>query len=68
MSLMCNSTISKVLTKFFNTGYFKINSFRSKGVYNRVRLVLDLKDFYYLAAEYMDCNGCKATYIAYNEL
>ena len=40
---------------------------RSKGVYNRVRLVLDLKGFYYLAAEYMDCNGCKGTYIAYDE-
>jgi len=32
---------------------------RSKGLYHRVRLVLDMKDFYYLAAEYMDCNECK---------
>ena len=40
---------------------------RSKGVYNKVRNVLDLKGFYYLAAEYMDCNQCKATYIAYDE-
>ena len=43
-------------------------SLRSKGVYNRVRLVLDLKDYYYLAAEYMDCNGCTTpnTYIAWD--
>ena len=26
-------------------------SFRSKGIYNKVRLVLDLKDFYYMATE-----------------
>ena len=43
------------------------NSFRSKGVYKNVRLVMDLKDFYYLAAECMDCGACKATYIAYDE-
>lgn len=35
------------------------SSLRSKGLYNRVRLVLDNQDYYYLAAEYMDCNKCK---------
>ena len=39
---------------------------RSKGVYNKIRLVMDLKGFYYLAAEYMDCNYCSRTYIAYD--
>ena len=41
-------------------------SLRSKGLYNRVRLVLDMKEYYYLAAEYMDCNCCKGTYIAWD--
>uniref|UniRef100_UPI00358E8398 uncharacterized protein n=1 Tax=Myxine glutinosa TaxID=7769 RepID=UPI00358E8398 len=41
-------------------------SLRSKGLYNRVRLVLDLRDYYYLAAEYMDCGRCKGTFIAYD--
>ena len=40
---------------------------RSKGVYNNVRLVMGLKDFYYLSAEYMDCKACNATFIAYDE-
>ncbi|KAK3720983.1 hypothetical protein QZH41_018540, partial [Actinostola sp. cb2023] len=39
---------------------------RSKGLYNRVRLVLDNQEFYYLAAEYMDCNACKGTFIAWD--
>ncbi len=30
---------------------------RSKGLYHRVRLVLDVNDSYYLAAEYMRCAG-----------
>ena len=34
---------------------------RSKGVYNHVRLVMDLRDFFYLAAEYMDCRECNGT-------
>ena len=42
------------------------SSLRSKGIYNRVRLVLDVADCYYLAAEYMDCTRCKATYIAWD--
>ena len=29
-------------------------SAQSKGIYNKVRLVPDVKDFYYLATEYMD--------------
>ena len=38
----------------------------SKGLYTRVRMVLDIKDFYYLAAEYHSCKGCKGTYIAWD--
>lgn len=29
-------------------------------------MVLDIKDFYYLAAEYHSCKGCNRTYIAWN--
>jgi hypothetical protein len=32
---------------------FCLKSLRSKGVYHRVRLVMDVRDFYYVAAEYM---------------
>ena len=38
-------------------------SLRLKGIYNRVCLVLDMKDYYYLAGEYMNCLGCKGTFI-----
>ena len=38
---------------------------RSRGLYNRVRLVLDTKDRYYLAGEYMDCRACGGTYISW---
>ena len=41
-------------------------SLRSNGLYNRVRLVLNTKDYYYLSAEYMDCNACNGTYIAWD--
>ena len=42
-------------------------SLTSKGLYNRVRLVLDFKDYYYLAAEYMECRACKgAAFIAWD--
>ena len=50
----------------FHCHYCKTSSLRTKGVYNHVRLVLDLKDFYYMAAEYMDCNVCKATFVAWD--
>ena len=42
-------------------------SLTSKGIYNRVRLVLDVSDMYYLAAEYMSCSGCKQTHIAWDQ-
>eukprot|EP00794_Sanderia_malayensis_P021122 gene21122-23194_t len=42
------------------------HSLRSKGLYNRVRLVLDIKSFYYLATEYMGCGNCGSTFIAYD--
>lgn len=41
-------------------------SLRSKGIYNRVRLVLDVNSYYYLAGEYMDCLDCKGTYISWD--
>ena len=41
-------------------------SLTSKGVYNRVRLVLDSKDYYYLAGEYMGCKTCKGTFISWD--
>lgn len=41
-------------------------SLMSKGLYTRVRMVLDIKDFYYLAAEYHSCKGCNGTYIAWD--
>ena len=36
-------------------------------MYNKIRLVMDLKGFYYLAAEYMGCNTCQGTFIAYDD-
>ena len=33
----------------------------SKGLYKRVRSVIDVTDMYYLAAEYMDWRSCKET-------
>ena len=41
--------------------------YRPKGVYNKVHLVMDLKGFYYLAAEYVDCIYCSKTNIAYDD-
>ena len=38
----------------------------SKGVYRRIRLVLDLKDHYYLAGEYMSCSKCNATFLSWD--
>ena len=38
-------------------------SAQSKGIYNKVRLVLDIKDYYYLATEYMGCT-CGKTFLA----
>ena len=42
-------------------------SLRSKGMYQHIRTVLDLKDFYYLAGEYMDCNHCSGTFVAWDD-
>ncbi|KAK2143968.1 hypothetical protein NP493_4354g00007 [Ridgeia piscesae] len=39
---------------------------RSKGLYNRVRRVVDVTDIYYLAAEYMDCRSCRGTFVAWD--
>ena len=39
---------------------------RSKGLYRRVRRVIDVTDVYYLAAKYMDCRSCKGTFVAWD--
>ena len=39
---------------------------RSKGLYNRVRRVVDVTDIYYLAAEYMDCRSSRGTFVAWD--
>ena len=41
-------------------------SLRSKGLYNHVRIVMDVKDSYYVAREYMDCRACSGTYISWD--
>ena len=33
---------------------------------NHVRLVMDVKDYYYVAAEYMDCRACSGTFISWD--
>lgn len=43
-----------------------MTSLTSKGLYNRVRSVVDVKSRYYLASEYLECRSCKGTYIAYD--
>ena len=40
---------------------------RSKGLYGHIRTVIDLKDMYYLAGEYMDCNACSSTFISWDK-
>ena len=39
----------------------------SSGLYPRVRQVFDLDSFYNLAAEYLECPGCKKKVISYGE-
>ena len=41
-------------------------SLRSKGLYNHVRLVMDLKDYYYVAGGYMECRACSGIFIAWD--
>ena len=41
-------------------------SLQSKGLYHHIRLVLDVKDMYYLAAEYMYCKVCDGTFLAWD--
>lgn len=41
-------------------------SLATKGVYNRVRIVMDLSSFYYMAAEYMCCADCSGTFISWD--
>ncbi|KAI8517519.1 hypothetical protein Bbelb_035360 [Branchiostoma belcheri] len=37
-----------------------------KGTYNRVRLVLDTTDYYYLCTEYLTCSDCGGTFPAWD--
>ena len=37
-----------------------------KGLYNHVQIVMDVKDSYYVAREYMDCRACSGTYISWD--
>ena len=39
-------------------------SLRSKGLFHRVRQVVDIRDTYYLAAEYHYCPGCDGTFLS----
>lgn len=39
----------------------------TKGLYNRVRRVVDVSSYYYLAAEYLECRACKKTYISWSQ-
>ena len=41
-------------------------SLHSKGPYNRVRLVLDVRDMYYLAGEYMHCVKCTGSFVSWD--
>ncbi|EFX63591.1 hypothetical protein DAPPUDRAFT_268197 [Daphnia pulex] len=43
-----------------------VQSLTSKGLYNRVRKVIDLTCRYYLAAEYLECRSCCGTFISYD--
>lgn len=43
-----------------------VHSLTSKGLYNRVRSVIDLKNRYYLANEYLECSSCKGTFLSYD--
>lgn len=39
----------------------------SKGVYNRVREVIDIDCRYYLVTQYLECPACKKTYLSYSK-
>lgn len=41
-------------------------SLTSKGLYNRVRNVIDLTCRYYLGAEYLECRSCRGTFISHD--
>ena len=43
-----------------------VESLRSKGLYNCIRLVLDVKCHCYMAGEYMDCRACSGTFISWD--
>ncbi len=41
-------------------------SLTSKGLYNRLRMVLDVKDYFYLACEYLECRSCSGTFLSWD--
>ena len=36
------------------------------GIYNKVRAVLDLNEYYYLGAERLECGKCHRRYVSWN--
>ena len=50
----------------FHCPHCEIQSLHSKGLYNHIRLVLDVKDFYFLAGEYMSCKVCEGTFVSWD--
>ena len=43
------------------------HSLTSMGLYLHVRLVLNQKDYYYLAGKYMGCSACGGTFISWDD-
>ncbi len=39
----------------------------SKGLYNRVRQVVDVSSSYFMATEYLECGSCKKTFISWSK-
>ena len=57
-----------LINRFTDDDNINVNrSLCSKGPYNRVRVLLDVRQFYYLAGEYMSCIECKGTYISWEQ-
>ena len=64
--MFCGWLVSLVvgLLRFLNCGTNE--ELWSKGLYKRVRSVVDVTDVYYLVAEYMDCRSCQGTFVAWH--
>ena len=40
---------------------------RSRGLYKNVHLVMDLRDFFYITSEYLDCRECNSSFISWDD-